>query len=103
MRDRRTIVLDEDVAEELGLRPGERLEVRREGDVIVLLEEGDWVEKLVRRFEERYGMPTEEFLEAWRRGEIPEPEDPDLLADFMEWEVLGELRRRRGACRGSRG
>lgn len=45
VRDKRTIVLDEDVAEELGLKPGERLVVEKRQEGILLkttgLEEAD--------------------------------------------------------------
>lgn len=40
VRDKRTIVLDEDVAEELGLRPGERLEVELRDEGILLRTRG---------------------------------------------------------------
>jgi len=59
-----------------------------------LLARRRWLLRELKNFEERYGMPTGEFVEAWRRGEIPEPEDPDLLAEFMSWETLYEALRR---------
>ena len=40
VRDKRTIVLDEDVAEELRLRPGERLEVELRDEGILLRTRG---------------------------------------------------------------
>ena len=48
----------------------------------------------LKRFEEKYRMSTDEFIEAWRRGLIPEPEDPDLLAELVSWETLYEALRR---------
>ncbi|ALL01859.1 hypothetical protein Pyrde_1816 [Pyrodictium delaneyi] len=36
VKDRRTIILSEEAAQELGLEPGERLVVRREGRRVVL-------------------------------------------------------------------
>ncbi len=59
-----------------------------------LLARRRWVLQELRRFEERYGMSSEEFVKAWRDGRIPEPEDPDLLADFLTWEGLYEELRR---------
>ncbi len=65
VRDRRTIVLDEDVAEELGLRPGERLRVEKRRDGILLrtggLEKEDL--ELLRRLRRgwRLGLRPEEL------------------------------------------
>ena len=33
-------------------------------------------------------MKTSDFLEKWRRGEISEPEDPEIHGDFMIWKGL---------------
>ena len=55
-----------------------------------LLAERRWLLSELRRFEERYGMSTREFVEAWRSGRIPEPEDVEVLEDFMSWETLYE-------------
>ena len=35
-----------------------------------------WLLSELRRFEEKYGMESEEFIRSWREGLIPEPEDP---------------------------
>jgi len=65
VRDRRTIVLDEDVAEELGLQPGERLRVEKRRDGILLRTEGLEKEdlELLRRLRRgwRLGLRPEEL------------------------------------------
>ena len=72
VRDKRTIVLDEDVAEELGLKPGERLMVEKRREGILLraagLEEADL--ELLRRLRRgwRLGLKPGEL----RREEIYE-------------------------------
>jgi len=35
-------------------------------------------------------MTTKEFKEKWVSNEIPEPEDHELLEEFLEWEGLSE-------------
>ncbi len=71
VRDRRTIVLDEDVAEELGLRPGERLEASVEGKVLRLRpQRGRGVAvDAVRRLEEILARVEEKHV---RVARIPE-------------------------------
>jgi len=59
-------------------------------EVEELLAKRRWVLRELRRFGERYGMSTEEFIEAWRSARIPEPEDPELHGDFIAWEALAE-------------
>jgi hypothetical protein len=46
---------------------------------------------ILRKFEAKYGLSTEKFIEMWRSGSIPEPEDSDILADFMSWESAYEV------------
>ena len=55
-----------------------------------LLARRRWILKELRGFEERYGMSSEEFYSSWIRGEIPEPEDPDMHGDFVVWAGLVE-------------
>ncbi len=49
---------------------------------------------VLRGFEEKYGLSSREFVEAWRRGAIPEPEDADMFSDFLSWEAAYEALRR---------
>jgi len=49
-----------------------------------------WIIQELRRFEEKYRMSSVEFYEKWRKGEIPEPEDPEVHGDFMVWSGLVE-------------
>jgi len=55
-----------------------------------LFEKRRWLLSQLRVFEEKYKMKTDEFLKKWRRGELPEPEDPEIHSDFMIWEGLAE-------------
>jgi len=48
----------------------------------------DWVCEMLRIFEERYGMSSEEFYRKWVSGEIPEPIDQEKHGDFLVWEAL---------------
>ena len=73
------------MALDAGSRAREALE-----EVEELLARRRWVLRELRRFEERYGMSTEEFVVAWRSARIPEPEDPELHGDFMAWDALAE-------------
>lgn len=50
----------------------------------------DWILKELDRFESKYGMNTEHFVEKWISNEIPEPEVPTLLEEFLEWQGLYE-------------
>ncbi|MHA1593285.1 MAG: hypothetical protein ACTSXJ_08410 [Candidatus Baldrarchaeia archaeon] len=46
------------------------------------------IERILRRlkkFEEKYAMSTEEFVEKWNRGEISGTGDMNKIADFMAW------------------
>ena len=45
----------------------------------------------LRKYEKKYGMPTEKFIKKWKSGKIPEPENHDTLVDFMNWEEDYEL------------
>lgn len=40
-------------------------------------------------FERKYGVPTELFYEAYRRGE--EPDDPAWVLDWSEWAATQQL------------
>nr|MDO8044882.1 hypothetical protein [Candidatus Baldrarchaeota archaeon] len=55
-----------------------------------LIAKRKWLLKRIKENEQKYGMSTEEFLERWKTGILPEPEDPDILADFLGWEVDAE-------------
>ncbi len=55
-----------------------------------LLERRRWLVRRIREREKRYGLPTREFLEAWRSGRLPEPEDAEALEDFLGWEADAE-------------
>jgi len=58
-----------------------------------LISKREWLRQRLTELEHRYGMSTPEFLARWSSGELPEPEDPDMLSDFLRWEALaGELR-----------
>jgi len=57
-----------------------------------LIDRRRWLRQQLAELEHRYGMSTQEFIASWSSGELPEPEDPDLLSDFLTWEALaGEL------------
>ncbi len=63
-----------------------------------LIEKRKWLVRRIREREKRYGLSTREFLEAWRSGRLPEPEDAEALEDFLGWEAdaeeLGSLEER---------
>jgi len=42
------------------------------------------------KLEEKYKMKSREFYEAWRKGLLPEPENPETHGDFMVWAGLIE-------------
>ena len=48
----------------------------------------EWVLNELKNFESKYGMTTKDFIEKWTINEIPEPEEHDLLQEFLEWEEL---------------
>ena len=50
----------------------------------------EWVLQELQIFESKYGMITEDFVEKWTSNEIPEPEDHNLLEEFLEWEGLSK-------------
>lgn len=50
----------------------------------------EWILGELNAFEAKYGMETNDFINKWRSNEIPEPEDLELLAEFLEWEGLFE-------------
>lgn len=33
-------------------------------------------------------MSTNEFIDAWRSGSLPETDDPDMHGDFVVWDGL---------------
>ena len=49
-----------------------------------------WILGEIKRFETKYGMSSSEFIEKWKRGLIPEPDDPEVHGDFMVWQGLIE-------------
>lgn len=55
-----------------------------------LFEKRHWLLSQLKVFEEKYKIKTSDFLDKWRRGEIPEPEDSEIHGDFMIWEGLAE-------------
>ncbi len=55
-----------------------------------LLARRRWVLEEIRRFEEKYRMSSREFYEAWKKGLIPEPRDPETHGDFTVWAGLIE-------------
>jgi len=55
-----------------------------------LLAKRRWLLGELRRFEEKYGMSSREFYEAWRKGLLPEPDDPEVHGDFTVWAGLVE-------------
>jgi len=59
-----------------------------------LIDRRRWLRRQLAELEHRYGMSTQEFMAFWTSGKAPEPEDPDLLSDFLRWEALmSELER----------
>lgn len=59
-----------------------------------LIERRKWILSELRKLEEKYKMTTSEFISKWKRGLIPEPDDPEVHGDFIVWEALAdELRR----------
>jgi len=71
-----------------------------------LLAKRRWLLKELRRFEEKYGMPSSEFYESWKKGLLPEPENPEVHGDFTVWaglvEELEELEKELSKKTGSR-
>jgi len=55
-----------------------------------LLAKRRWLLMELQGFEEKYGMKSREFYEAWRKGLLPEPEDPEAHGDFTVWAGLVE-------------
>ena len=47
--------------------------------------------KILKEFEKKYGMSSEEFYDKWSKGSIPEPDDPEVHSDFQIWSGLIEL------------
>ena len=50
----------------------------------------DWLLLELKKLEDKFGLSTNEFIDKWKKNTIPEPEDPDTLEDFLEWEGLFE-------------
>jgi len=55
-----------------------------------LIERRKWVISRLKELEERYHMDSSEFYDKWVKGEIPEPDDPEVHGDFMVWAGLVE-------------
>ena len=55
-----------------------------------LLTKRRWLLERIERREQKFGISTEKFLKMWRSGELPEPDDSDLLEDFLSWEADAE-------------
>ncbi|HDJ25690.1 MAG TPA: hypothetical protein ENF34_00015 [Candidatus Bathyarchaeota archaeon] len=53
-----------------------------------LINRRKWLRQQLAELEHRYGIKTHEFMASWSSGKLPEPEDPDLLSDFLRWEAL---------------
>ena len=49
-----------------------------------------WVIEQLKVFEEKYKMKTEEFLDSWEKGLLPEPEEPNIHGDFIVWHGLAK-------------
>ena len=48
-----------------------------------LIDRRRWLRQQLVELEHRYDMSAREFMASWSSGELPEPEDPGLLADFL--------------------
>ena len=73
VRDRKTIVLDEEVADRLGLSPGERLQVEAAGDKVIILRSSREVsqEKVKQLLEKlRKGIPLGVSMDDFSRERI---------------------------------
>ena len=60
-----------------------------------ILESISAIIRQLKEYEEKYRIPTGEFVRKWRNGEIKEPKDPDTLTDFLNWDGLYEVLMRR--------
>ncbi len=50
----------------------------------------DWVLNELKKFEDKYGLITKEFIDKWRSKKIPEPDEHIILEEFLEWDGLAE-------------
>lgn len=50
----------------------------------------DWILMELKKFENKFGFSTDDFVEKWQSRKIPEPEEHSLLEEFLEWEGLVE-------------
>lgn len=50
----------------------------------------EWLLNELNKFEKKYGMKTVEFVSKWLTRSIPEPEEHEILEEFLEWEGLAE-------------
>lgn len=50
-----------------------------------------WILERLKGYEEKYGMNAEEFINAWKSGKLEEPEDFEVLSDFLNWEADYEM------------
>ena len=60
------------------------------GEIKKKIDLREWVLKELSNFETKFGISTKEFAEKWGFNELPEPEDPKLLQEFLEWEGLAQ-------------
>ena len=58
-------------------------------DVAELVMKRKWIIQELRRFEEKYRMSSAEFYEKWSKGEIPGPEDPEVVAHALYFGDCG--------------
>jgi len=50
----------------------------------------DWILNELEKYEEKFGLDSKEFAIKWQKGEIPEPDNHELLEEFLEWDALVE-------------
>lgn len=43
--------------------------------------------RLIKSFENRYGMAFDQFQQAWESGEFPAPRSYEVEKDYWEWEA----------------
>lgn len=58
-----------------------------------LIREIHWLEWQLRTFEEKYGVLSRDFHQAFQSEELTEFDDPDLpqFHDFLEWDGLYKI------------
>ncbi len=62
-------------------------------DLQALIREIHWLEWQLRAFEDKYGVLSRDFYQAFQSGELAEFDDPDLpqFYDFLEWDGLYKI------------